>query len=377
MPPAARRTLLLLAVFLAAGWWLRPHPPQARSREKLASHAATPPAPPVTAEALRPTAAASPEDPRENSGDTGAASRHDALRRRVLELAAGYETRREADDPAGADSFRLHFEELLDDETAPLLVRTLPADFLETFFGDLSLRRWAEHDRAVAAAWMAAHPAASPVPASALAHGWVTGDPAALHAYLDSLPAGEWKHLVAKAAGEEALVADRPDEALRLLGKITGDDARRDELYEWTATKWALSDPASAAAWAAQAAAADPARGEGLLAAVAVGYANHSPEEAARWALNAIEAPAALHAALPAIVRVWAAKDAQAAARWTQTFPAGALQDEALDGLLSVWAVRDLAAAKAWRDTLLDVPARQRADRLLASLEAEVNPASP
>jgi hypothetical protein len=258
------------------------------------------------------------------------------LRARVLALTRAYENRREADDPAGADVERLRFLELLDDENASRFVRGLSPEFLETFFGDLALRRWAGHDRAAAAAWMAAHPVAHPVPAAALAHEWVTRDAAGLHAYLDALPAGDWKHLVAKSAAEEALVADRPEAALALMDKIVGPDARRDELHEWAATKWALTEPADAAAWAESVALAKPELGERLFAAVAVGQANRDPETAIRWLMETTRNPATQAPAVEAISRMWTARDPEAAARWAEGLPAGPLREAAEGGLLAV-----------------------------------------
>lgn len=257
---------------------------------------------------------------------------------RALALALAYEARREADDPAGADAERLKFLELLNDDTAPRLVRALPPEFLETFFGDLALRLWAARDRAAAARWMAAHPAAHPVPAAALAHDWVTRDVRGLHAYLDALPAGDWKHLVAKSAAEEALVADRPGATLALLDKVSGEDARRDELREWAATKWALKEPEAAQAWAREIARANPEIGERLFAAVAIGRANSDPEAAASWLLAAARDRAAQASAIEAIARIWTARDPEAAARWAEGLPAGPLREAAEGGLLAVAA---------------------------------------
>lgn len=271
-----------------------------------------------------------------SGGEAATAELSPELRARVLALTRAYEERRGADDPVGADAERLKFVEMLDDESAPRFVRALPPEFLETFFGDLALRHWAANDRAAAAAWMAKHPVAHPVPAAALAHGWATRDETGLHAHLDALPAGDWKHLVAKSAAEETLVADRPDATLALLDKIGGADARRDELREWAATKWAMAEPANAAAWAENVARARPEFGERLLAAVAVGRANRDPEAAAAWLLKTTRDPAAQVAAAEAIARLWTARDAEAAARWADGLPAGPLREAAEGGLLAI-----------------------------------------
>ncbi|MEY4489168.1 MAG: hypothetical protein RIQ79_1676, partial [Verrucomicrobiota bacterium] len=52
---------------------------------------------------------------------------------------------------------------------AAMLVREMPAGFSDSHFGVLALGRWAAIGRAVAAEWMAAHPAASSSAAQALA----------------------------------------------------------------------------------------------------------------------------------------------------------------------------------------------------------------
>jgi hypothetical protein len=359
-PPLSkvRRRAGLCALALVAagagltGWWL-PAQKEPTPRSPLAER--LPPAP-GAGEPVAPDVAS-----REPLG---------ALQRRALSLMVEYEARRTADDPVGADAARLRFEEILNDETAVLFVQTLPAGFLESFFGDLALRRWAARDRAAAAAWMAAHPPASPVASAALAHGWVTADPASLHAYLDELPSGVWKSLVACSASEEALVADNPRETLRLLGKIADADPRRDELYAWAVTKWARTEPAAAAAWAAEV--PDALLSDRLLAAAAIGHASSSPADAARWAMRTIASPEALCSAVSAIARLWGASEPLDAARWIQTLPPGRAKDEGLENLLSVWAFRDQAQARAWGKTIDDEATGQRVERLLDTLASRV-----
>lgn len=265
-----------------------------------------------------------------------------------------------------AAEVEIEFNELLDSGAAALFVREMPADFVGTWFGDLALRRWATEDRRAAAEWMKQHPSDSPVAATALAHDWVIKDPDGLRAYIDHLPAGSWKHNIIKSAGEEALVADKPVTTIELLNRIAGEDARRDELYDWTVTKWAMSDPVRALEWAAKV--GDPVLREKLLAAASVGYANVEPEHAAQWAATTTPCP---ESALICIVRIWAAKDPEPAARWVQQFPGGPARDKLLEGLMAIWASTDAKKAGEWQRTLPDPAMREQAGQLLARVSAE------
>ncbi|WP_438479692.1 hypothetical protein [Oleiharenicola lentus] len=289
----------------------------------------------------------------------------------LTEILRDYEACRAKEDIKCADASEARFRALLNDDTAAAMIQVMPPDFAGTFFGDLALRWWASKDRAAAAEWMASHPTDSPVAAVALTHDWALQDPKTLNAYVDTLPPGPWKHNLLKSAGEETLVADRLAETLAFLDKISGNDSRRDELYEWTATKWAIKDPTAATEWAAKA--ADGAQREKLLAAVVVGYANSEPDAAAQLAINMIASKEQLLPAVNSVGRIWASRDALSAGNWVQQMDAGEPRASAMRGLLQIWAFSDFERARAWQEGIGDAQLRVEAAAVLAQLKRQID----
>ena len=264
------------------------------------------------------------------------------FRRQVAELSAEFDRLRAG--PDDIERFRASAEleneytHLLEEkpDLAAMLVREMPAGFVDTHFGVLALLRWAATERSTAAEWMAAHPAATEPAAEALARGWLAQDEASLAAHLDSLPQAAWRGGLAYVAAEDALLAKRPETVLSLLGYTPEGDERRRQLVEWNATAWAIKDAAAAAAWAARE--PDAERRRTLLAAVAIGEANRDPEAAARRLFrDAGEGPANADA-VEAIARLWTRQDAEAAARWAASLPEGPLRERAEAGLLAIAA---------------------------------------
>ena len=265
-----------------------------------------------------------------------------SFRRQVTELSVEFERLRS--QPDDIERFRASAEleneytRLLEKtpELAAMLVREMPADFVDTHFGVLALLRWAATDRLQAAEWMAAHPAATRPAAEALARGWLAEDEASLAKHLAALPPAAWRGDLAYVAAEDAFLAKRPDRVLSLLDYAPAEDARRRRLVEWNATAWAVQDTEAAAAWAARE--PDAERRQALLVAVAIGEANRDPEAAARRLFReAGEEPASADA-VEAIARLWTKRDAEAASRWAASLPEGPLRERAEAGLLAVAA---------------------------------------
>lgn len=363
-----RIALVLFASLAGSAWWLsRP----------AATHSA-----PVSAEGV-PATSVQGLDPRRTvvvspKEIASAEDERSRVRRLVAEMQA---IMRRAEGLSAEDAKQFEtlagltneFENGLDAERAALLVRHMPAGFLSTVWGDLALRRWAREQRAAAAAWMAAHPDPSQLAATALMHGWFDADPQAAKDYLALLPEGMWRTHAATAAAEEALVAGKPSETLALLQFSSADNPRLSELEEWSALAWGRTDFGAALAWAAKAESTE--QRDRLLAAAHVGYANVDPAGAATALLRSVSSPEAAWEGAASIVRIWAATDAAAAARWVETFPAGAGRTRALTQLLEVWAHADERSTRRWVATLPDEADRLAASRVLEAITAERGPA--
>ncbi len=267
------------------------------------------------------------------------------FRRQVAELSAEFERLRAG--PDDIERFRASAEleneyaDLLERKPAlaAMLVREMPAGFVDTHFGVLALLRWAAAERREAAEWMAVHPAATGPAAEALARGWLAEDEASLAEHLAALPPTAWRAGLAHVAAEDAFLAKRPEAVLAMLDYAAEDDARGRQLVEWNATAWAIQDVEAAAAWAARE--PDAERRRTLLAAVAVGEANRDPESAARRLFRDAGEGPAVEDAVEAIARLWTRRDAEAAARWAAGLPEGALRERAEAGLLAVAAPDD------------------------------------
>lgn len=258
----------------------------------------------------------------------------------VTEIAAEFDRLRAL--PDDIERFRRsadlenEFAALLDADTAAFLVRLMPAGFVDSHFGVISLNKWAGADRAAAAAWMARHPGTTAVSAEALARGWLSADPSGLSAHLDRLPPGVWRDNLAVTAAEDAFLARKTDTVSAMLEHAAPNNARRRQLAEWNATAWARNDVEAAAAWASRE--PEPARRETLFAAVSIGQANTDPEAASARLVRTVTDPAALKPAVHAIVRIWAARDPSAAASWVAGLPDGLLRQEGEDSLLAMAA---------------------------------------
>ncbi|BCU79700.1 hypothetical protein [Luteolibacter sp. LG18] len=213
------------------------------------------------------------------------------------------------------------FTQHLDPRSAAILVRKMPAGFVDTRFGTLALAKWATADRLEAAGWMAVHPGTTPTATSALARGWFAEAPCSLKAHLDALPSGDWKSHLALTASEDALVSRDSQATLDLLDRVDTRDPHRAQLQEWTFTSWATIDPSAAASQAARE--PDAKRREVLLAAVVIGEANLSPEAAAENLARQVMTPETRKPALEAIARIWGPQDHEAAYRWMQSLPPG------------------------------------------------------
>lgn len=226
------------------------------------------------------------------------------------------------------------FNNALDPANAAFLIKNMPPGFTDSYFGGLCLHKWSSAQRLDAAQWMESHPSDHPATAQALAAGWLAADRTSLTNYLDRLPPGLWKNNLATSASEDAFLAKEPATVIDLLSKTSGPSTRRDQLYEWNTTAWAMKDQPAAVRWVEQNAA--PEQRQTLLAATAIGHAHTDPVAAANWAIAHVSDPATLKPAIHAIIRIWAANEHSAALRWVEQLPSGPFRDEAADGLIAV-----------------------------------------
>lgn len=327
----------VVALVTGLGWWLAryaapstPEPLPAAARPPAAASAG------ITPRSLPPVPDA-PAAPVPAFDERAAIAR---LLANVAALSAEFDRLRAQSDDierfrrgAGLEN---EFAALLDadPETAALLVREMPAGFVDSHFGVIALYKWAGEDRAAAAGWMALHPGATAASAEALARGWFAADPVGIATHLDQLSHGAWRDNLSVTAAEDAFLAQKPGTVLALLDHAATDNARRVQLAEWTATAWARQDTEAAAAWAAGE--ADPTRRQKLFAAVAIGQANTDPAAASARLLRTVTDTAALEPAIRSVVTLWAPRDATAAATWISQLPDGPLRQAGEDALLAV-----------------------------------------
>ncbi len=176
------------------------------------------------------------------------------------------------------------------------------------------------------------------------AAGWMTNDPAATLAWVNTWTAGALKDGVVAQVLTTMSDKDAPGVAALLADyKIPPGDTRNN-LLRTLAAKFAEQDPAGALAWADK-----NLVGQDFVSATAniLQQISTTDPAAAVAYLGNITDPGVLKSALPAISKNWGAADPEAAIAWAQGLPAdnAALRKEAMTGVFSPWVDSDPVAA--------------------------------
>lgn len=177
---------------------------------------------------------------------------------------------------------------------------------------------------------------------SQIARGWAgKGQPEEALAWVRNLPDGESKrNAMAGVLGQWA--SEDPQAVLNVLPSVPAD--QRKQAVRQISQAWSRRDPQGALSWAATLTNEDE-RKDATRDAVGQ-WAEGAPEEAARFARNLpenVQGPA-----VGAAVDRWASKDAEAAAEWLATLPAGTTKDAAIPSLARKIAGEDPEAALSW-----------------------------
>lgn len=214
---------------------------------------------------------------------------------------------------------------------------------------DAAVRNWAESDPAAAAAWLATLPDGPAYRAALkqIATAWAHSDLPKATAWLKTLPP-EARELAAMDVAYEAAAAE-PIAAMRIASPLPAS-RERDELLVFTASQWAVTDAATASAWAQKI--PDAQLRLRLLGAVAVAMSAKNPAGAAALTGSAIPPGADQDRVAVSVVQRWAQTAPQAAAEWVLRFPESSVRYAAAQNLATVWALKDAAAADQWLNSL-------------------------
>jgi hypothetical protein len=212
------------------------------------------------------------------------------------------------------------------------------------------IRRWAETETPVAAAW-ATQLSEGPARSAALeqiAAAWGETDLAGAVAWIDTLPAGASRQAATLVTAYEAARTD-PFTALEISHSLE-PSAERDDLLVHALGQWAGSDFATAADWAGKV--SDPTLRARLLIAAATASAEHAPAPAATLVAIDIDAGEVQDRASVALVQRWAQSAPQDAAAWVLQFSEGPARNAATQNLVAQWTSQDAEAAGQWLDEL-------------------------
>lgn len=249
---------------------------------------------------------------------------------------------------------------MLTDENAADIIRSLKSEELLTPFGTAALDRWLSVDLPGAANWIAARSDATEEQAMVVARKMLN-DSAALHAYCDQLPEGQWRENILSSAGLDILARD-PAEAIKLAQQMTAGAAQTN-LLQTVAYDWTHRDPDAALAWILKV--TDPTLREGLFAVGAKAIAVTDPDLAAGWLVTAVKSEGVSNETALCIVETWVAQDPAKAAGWVALFPANGPREAAMEIVSRRWLQSDPGAATAW---IRELPEREK---VLAKLKAE------
>mgnify|MGYP001552377065 CR=1 FL=1 len=249
---------------------------------------------------------------------------------------------------------------LLTNDNAAELAQALTAEQRGTPFGLAALERWLSIEPAKAARWMAAQSETTEAQALLVARALLK-NPAAVRAYCDEFPDGDWKQSVLKSASLELAESD-PAGAINLARRLNAEAVRTDVLQTVT-YDWITHEPRAALDWITQI--NDAALREGLLAVGAKAIAATDPDLAAGWLVTAVKSEKILNETALSVIESWAAQDPAKAAKWVALFPPQGSRESALNLVVDRWLQSDPNAVNSW---LLTLPER---DQVLARLKAE------
>jgi hypothetical protein len=259
---------------------------------------------------------------------------------------------------------------LLNDGNVATIIKALPADLLDSEFGNVALKQWAGLDRQSAAQWMATGAGANEFQAGLITYGWLQEDKVGMHAYLDGLPAGAWRENVLNTAANNALTAGDGLEAIEMARKMSPGE-QQDTMLKQAAEAWAKSDPQAAASWANGV--TDPQLRGQINESIAAGLASVDPAKAADLVTKSMAAGEQMTTAIQDVASTWGAKDPAAAASWVANLPEGQTRGTALQTVLLNWGLNDLAATRTWVDSLQPGMVREDAEAALAKAGAALH----
>jgi len=276
---------------------------------------------------------------------------------------------------------------LLTDENARAIIQSLSPEELDTPFGFEAIRHWINADPVQASNWFAARPDTTQDETGAVALGWA-GNESAFQSYLNRLPDSAWKENLLQEAGNRAAASD-PLEAIQLAGQMSrgnaqtsllqtavstwigtdpkaaynwmqtvSDTALREQLIAAAAQSYALKDPANAAGWLTSTGQADSVTEEAALNIVET-WSQSDPAAAAAWAAQ-FPAGKDRKSAINSVLLHWLPSDSAAAEAWIQTLPEED-QGQAAGSIATQWSMRDPSGAAAWAVTLPEGQARSQA----------------
>jgi len=177
-------------------------------------------------------------------------------------------------------------------------------------------------------------PAASPFPEGGSwdeIRDWVTQNRDASLAWVSNAAAGPMRDDVSELVCIQ-LGQTNPPQALALAERLGGSHEM--SVMENVTQLWAEQDQQAAYSWAVS---RPPGQQRDLLLGrIAFVESKSSPEEAAKLVALEISAGAAQNEAAMSVLNQWAAKDANAALSWAQSFPEGNLRDRAINEVKGV-----------------------------------------
>jgi hypothetical protein len=241
----------------------------------------------------------------------------------------------ESDPDRRSEALERAVESVGDAEPAALL------DFLARQDGSAAadlcrrlVRRWAEKDAPLAAAWAGQVPwgPSSRAVKEQVAIAWANSDLGAAARWAQTLPDEDSRLATMRSVAYEAARTD-PRSALVLAVGLP-PTRERDDLLLHAASQWAGADSATAQAWAARV--PDPVLRERLLAAMTVATAEQDPAAAATLAATRLAPGAEQDRAAVAIVQRWAQTSPLTAAAWVEQFPDTAARKAAVWNLAAL-----------------------------------------
>jgi hypothetical protein len=164
-------------------------------------------------------------------------------------------------------------------------------------------------------------------------------------------------HYQAMRGALSVMALDDPAGALKVASSVP-KIAHTESLTQTLYRQWSETDPAAAAATAAQDTSDDGWRSP--LSQVLRTWASQDPEAALGFAMAMSDSQSQTRS-VSDIVRRWSGQDASAAAAWINSIPPGGVRDAAASALASTVASSDVATAVGWAQSIGDANARTTA----------------